>query len=473
VCEHHQPHRLPVTDTQRSDYQIQKPPVSLIRFAVLPENSPRYRLTIPAFGLVLIMIVCLLSVPVPMRAQPVRGTEQNSQIERILLRGMTRMYVEDYVGAVSAFEAGLKLSPDNAVLLASIGTAKFGLGDAESAIFYVKRAIDVDPENSDYWQLLSELSLASGNVNEAITALEYVTQQSDASWLSRVQLVRLYVQMERLEMALQTADAGLQTDGNVPELLEARTDVLEALGRTREVIETLERHIAQVPDETELYFRLATAHIRLAAWSDAETALRALLTIDPEHREGLAALIEILSRQNEREEANRIKAQLDALEEVGAPVRGNAVTTLVTSSSADSAEALSIDELYSMLQINPENSELNMALADRLSESRDFLSAAKRYEQVALSDARVLDAWWKGIEAYVRAGKADKALSFSDEALLLFPGYTPVQIARVFALRAAGRVEEADALSRSILERDPNPQNEEHIRRLRQELDDA
>ncbi|TDI75106.1 MAG: hypothetical protein E2O84_04785, partial [Bacteroidetes bacterium] len=55
------------------------------------------------------------------------------QLERIVLRGLTRLYWEDYEGSKAVFKEGLRLDPFNHVLLASLSRANHASGDLESA----------------------------------------------------------------------------------------------------------------------------------------------------------------------------------------------------------------------------------------------------------------------------------------------------------------------------------------------------
>jgi tetratricopeptide (TPR) repeat protein len=142
-------------------------------------------------------------------------------------------------------------------------------------------------------------------------------------------------------------------------------------------------------------------------------------------------------------------------------------------SSPVTGSLVTVSELEDQVAAHPDRTDLSMQLADLLLEKGDDLQAAQRYHQIVLSNARNLDAWSKAILAYASAGEASLAIELSDEALLLFPGFVPVEVARVYALRAAGRNTEALHLAEEIIKRPVDPNFIELVERLKQELDDA
>lgn len=385
-------------------------------------------------------------------ARQVQTEESDQAIERILLRGLTRLYVEDYPGAVAVFEEGLKLQPDNPTLLASISRAKGALGDPEAARFFLRRALDLDSENIHLWEEWAMLNLELNDVSESTIALIYLIENQAPSWPSRIKLNHLYFQTERYIDALRVLDTGLRADGRIPELLSARVLVLEKIGRTDELAQSLFELSELQPGDTDLYYRLAIARIRLEDWTGAEAALIRLLEVDPDHVEGRQALSGVLSHLGKT-------AAVDEINSMDSTPQSMALST--------------VSDLEKQVAAHPGRTELIMQLADLLLDRGEDLKAANRYEQIILLDAKNLEAWSKGIEAYARADEANRAIELSDQARLLFPGYVPTEVAHVFALRAAGRIAEARSLAEQILQRPADPRYQEHVQRMKRELDDA
>lgn len=402
--------------------------------------------------MLVLTVTCTGISPGRVIARQSLAVQKNQRLEKILLRGLTRIYVEDYRGAVSVLEEGLKLHGDNPALLESMSRAKSALGDLESARFYLRRALDVQPENMDYWKFWGDLSLELNDLPEAILALERVIQAPGATWLAHLKLSRLYTQIEQLEDALEATDSGLRVGGVVPELLQEKAGILEKMGRNDALIETLETLITLHFRDIELYYRLAVAQVRADNLIQAETTLSKVLELDPEHEKGSLVLVEVLTRLQKHTEAQEIKERIS---EYG-------FRTVVNK-----------DDLLKQVDAHPESADLRIKLADLYAEDGMNLEAARQYEQVLLSDTRNLDAWSKGIEAYAHAGRSRRALELSEEALLLFPGYIPVEVARVYALRVAGRLDEAERLAKEILDRDTDARFENLLQRLKQDLEDA
>jgi putative PEP-CTERM system TPR-repeat lipoprotein len=99
--------------------------------------------------------------------------------------------------------------------LALLGEALRARGDYESAARYFSRALDVAPEQVGFVLGLSASRFAAGKVDEAIAALEEITQEMPDFVEARIQLIGMYVDAGRNDAA-QAAAAGLlrESPGN-------------------------------------------------------------------------------------------------------------------------------------------------------------------------------------------------------------------------------------------------------------------
>lgn len=358
------------------------------------------------------------------------------------------MYLEDFVGASAVFDEALKIRPDDPTLLVSNAKAKMELSEFLTAEFFLQRAIDVAPGNGTAWELRAELGALTGNTPAVLEARQRLIQYNPDEWRRYHDLIRLLSQLERFEQALDVSDNAVVRFGEGRSVLESRLSVLEALPASVDLEQTLEKLIAFDPTNLDYRLKLAAHFVRQSLWPDAEIAFRSALDLDPENLEIGESLGAVLSHQGRDQEGI---ALVENIQQALIDERvGDATLDLSTPEGRASATT---SELRAFLDAHQEDVAVLSELAGRLYSDQDFLASASIYEQIISGAPRELNAWTNAIDSYVKAGAPDDALRLTDQALALFPGFTPLLILNATALVEVGRTEEAISIIQQLRER--------------------
>jgi tetratricopeptide (TPR) repeat protein len=142
--------------------------------------------------------------------------------------------------AWASFDRALQYDPLNACVLADAAEAALNLNHRERARDWLRRGLDVDPEQATLWLGAGRLAAAYGRLDEAEWWLGQAVrsknwhEDSEAcarGWamLARVQLLR-----GRAVEACATAEGVLAQRPDWPEPLATRAEALEQLGQTAE-----------------------------------------------------------------------------------------------------------------------------------------------------------------------------------------------------------------------------------------------
>ncbi len=232
---------------------------------------------------ILPLIVIAASPAVPAgQAQDIEGVTDSIRLQRILIRGLTRIYVEDFEGAASALQQGLDFRPNSPALLATMGKAQIGLGDLTSAEFYVQRALIYDPDNPDVWRSLAAISMDAGDAAAAVSALREVAVLSPNEVAARLDLIAMLVRLEQYEDASGAVEEAVSRLGPDPGLLRKQADIQERLGQSEALGVTLSRLIEDEPANIEFRYRLGALYLRTRGWEAAASILGGLLQLDSE-----------------------------------------------------------------------------------------------------------------------------------------------------------------------------------------------
>jgi tetratricopeptide (TPR) repeat protein len=412
-------------------------------------------------GVLLVLLLTAVCAPTDAGARQQDNERRDAWLRQQVVRGSTRLYLEDYVGAERIFEDALKIVPDDATLMASLAQAKAGQEDFASAAFFLGRALDAEPENVSLWRLAASLREQAGDPTGLLDAYRTIANLDPEDARVRLDEIELLIRLEAFSEALAVVDGALQAFEPGLQFLRLRADLLEKLGRMNAYEETLRRIVASDPADSDSMMRLAASLVRSDRQDRAEAVLRDLLRIDPGSDEAAQALADLLQDQGRSAEADELLAELRTDDSS----RAEPIAPDLTSGTE------SIASLKSRLANHPGDVSDMRNLAVALRASDGFLEAAELFERITSLEPRDLDSWLSGIECYLDAEAPNRALELANAGLSLFPGYVPLVLLRTRSLIDAGRTEEALEEARALQNRTLEPEQRSKLEGLLRRLE--
>jgi tetratricopeptide (TPR) repeat protein len=396
---------------------------------------------------------------------------------RDLIAGRALLARGDARGALTAFESGLRLWPDNATGRLLAARAAGQLGDFERAVIHYRGALRAGRGSTEAGALLAELYAAQGNRQLALdVARRYVTSRPEDPEAYRLAarvarrtgrydvcreaLARLaelpgqapvaLAEEIALESALRGAEAALAvlrsasldlTDpANAPVLraLLEQLAVLESHESTRERVDAaLRAHPQQA-----VFHELRGRALR-AAGAPAETlraAFERAVELDPQHAPALAGLAELAARANDVDRALALYDRAAQARPADSAAAYAASRLLLERGRAAEAET----RLDALVQRHPRHAEAAADLARLLlGAGRDLERARALAQRAALfgSAPEALELLGRAqlelgereaaVESFTRALESGQDLSDSQRAALqkelagLEPGRAP------------------------------------------------
>lgn len=429
-------------------------------------KGPIWGIHIARSGLLILLLV--LSPTKLLLAQNHQGVATDVRLQRLLVRGLTRMYVEDFEGATTIFEEALKIKPNDPALLASICRARMALSDYGSAQFYLQRALTTTPDDAALWRLSAELNTASGDVAAVLAAHYKILELNPDDFAVHLDLIRLLERLERHDEGLAASEAALEALGPQRSILIERSIILERLGRTDDFENSLRSLIELDPDELAFQMQLGSSIVRRGALTQAAGVFEHILTQAPDHRQAVEALADVLTKLGQSDEAAEVRARFER--SLGNH-RSNNGRTQVNDEPIPSLGEASIESLQALLEEQPTNVDLMSTLAGKLLDAMRYLEAAYTYRHLVNAAPRRLDDWSAGIAAFVAGGAPEQGLEMAESALALFPGYVPILIDKVHALVAASEVERAVSLIRELQGQDMTQEQKGRLRDLLSQIE--
>ncbi|WP_158633340.1 tetratricopeptide repeat protein [Tautonia sociabilis] len=335
--------------------------------------------------------------------------------------------LEQLVRALDSREA-LRLTPaqvqdvlgeDEADGYRRFGEVFFNAGRYDLAILALRRSLVYDPESTQTPLYLAQALLRADRAEEALAVLEPVISE--------------------------------HPPGRVP--FDVLAQVLTALDRTDQIIPRLEEASEASPDNYLLKYALAE---RYEQEGRVEEARRLYLSIGEQSNQGLATLAQSYL------ESEKFEELLQLFETSGGQGGGRAAIEpqiRLIATDPEVADAV-IDAGLEMLQADPPR--LGPAGLELLSE---IASLAERTDRLVTLDRLNLERdpsprnHLELADSLAAAGRAGEAVDVLEQLIARFPelGEQPQLLARVAELQfEAGRIEDALANGRKLLEREPN-----------------
>jgi Tfp pilus assembly protein PilF len=185
-----------------------------------------------------------------------------SAAEERFWTGCTLLQLEDWEGAVAAFDEAIDLDPGQADYFRLRGNAYAGMEDWEAAIADWERAIEVDP---DHWPAYYNLAttLQNGDPEQALVyadrAVELANTTSSQVWSYSLR-GGIHLDLGNPEQAVADFDEALERDPYAAYLYYERADAYNRLGDHEAALMDGDRCVELDPEDAWCYWHRAWAH---------------------------------------------------------------------------------------------------------------------------------------------------------------------------------------------------------------------
>ena len=380
--------------------------------------------------------------------------------QRHLIRGVTQAMLGDPESAVAHLERALNRSPQHPALLQALADAHAARGELATALFYARRARTQGGHRPYYHRRLAELQRAADETPAALQTYRALVDRFPAYRPGYRALASLQDALGRPQAALNTY-ASLQ-DRGAPLSTAVHRRLLRlyrAVGERAGVERTL-RTLRDRRPSVQTYRR------QLAAlYSDTGRSGKALDLLAPLARRhpadsALQKQVEQLVRRTDT--ASPSAGRATALS-AAAPQSSSSVSALLgraralsdSASGAARPDSARLRRATSLLRSVLDRAPGTIAawsLLARVQRQRGEFAAAGQSLRTSLDkDPRDAGRWTRAAAAYAQVPRYETATAIAEEGLLLFPGHAPLaRIAGRLHLHA-GRPRNARAHFRTAL----------------------
>jgi arylsulfatase A-like enzyme/Tfp pilus assembly protein PilF len=185
----------------------------------------------------------------------------------------------DHEGAAAACRRAIEVNPQMVDAWQLLGSSLEQLGRFEESLEAYRRAMDIAGPTSELVLASARVHLDLGQVEEALEGIGLARQEGVINPNSFRRMGLRLAELGRVDEALDLLEELAQDE--TPESLNAFARVLSEAGRQQEALEILARVLSEDPDNAKSYEHRGLVHLRLQQWEPAREHSQQAVDLDP------------------------------------------------------------------------------------------------------------------------------------------------------------------------------------------------
>ncbi|MEO5763032.1 MAG: tetratricopeptide repeat protein, partial [Vicinamibacteria bacterium] len=195
------------------------------------------------------------------------------------LRDLTRIYsvLRDAKAALGTWKRLSTVDPRNSDAFVQVATLSLAIGETDHAIAALETAVAADPENARVFQLLGDLKKDGGKSDEAFKAYEAAAKLDPKDLITRLKMGEMLIDGRKSTEALTLSEEILKQDEKNRFALDLKARALKDLHRADEALAIAESLAASDPKDLKASFLVVTILEQTGKLPQAEDRLNTLI----------------------------------------------------------------------------------------------------------------------------------------------------------------------------------------------------
>jgi tetratricopeptide (TPR) repeat protein len=347
--------------------------------------------------------------------------EEKEDPETLFLKGLDAFVREDYPIALSLFLQTEKLQAQNAAVLYEIANTYLKLNQADKAVPYAQKALDLDKNNPYYYLLLAEAFKLNMQSNKAVDIYKMLIANIPDMEEYYIELASTYLMIGKYKEAI---DCYNQIDNKfgVSEITtKQKQRIYMQMNDLESAIKEGNRYLTQFPEASEFGVYQIQLLMSNHKWEDAKLLVDRLLKELPENGE-LHLLMSAYYRQKGDfvQEKKELKI---AFKSRNLPFERKMDLLMGYFQSINQEESLKegLEMAKIALEVHPDSDKAHALYADFLLAKGDYQTARKHYLSAIQTNTNNFEMWQQIISLDWQLSQFDSMVRHSDEALESFP----------------------------------------------------
>ena len=221
---------------------------------------------------------------------------------------------KDFKKVQESMETVISRNPQLAPPYWYLGRVYFEMGDYDSALSQMEKALAIDPNYALAYADRGMTQLILGNEGQGLADLQHALELDPSLAKVHHNLGAFYYNQSELNLALQEYDLAVQIDPMRSASWKSRAEVLHALGRPEDCIQSTTQAIDTDEQNWSAYALRGSCHVETGNYNQASADIHVAVKNDPNNIEMLSQACAIMTHTGSNDQAIEYCTKSIALE---------------------------------------------------------------------------------------------------------------------------------------------------------------
>ena len=210
--------------------------------------------------------------------------------------------------AITTFEVSARIKPDEAQSYTMLSTCNHLAGNTDKSEDYILKAVALSPDDANVNLTAGQIFMQKQDFEAALPYIKKAVELEPSNTQSIRNLAQIYYDLGQLEESIQTYEVAInkETDREVKADLYFNLGILyNKVGDLEEAEYNFTNALDENPDDVEAVMGMAQVFENAEKWRKAEKFYRELIAIDPDNPDHYRGMSRVLLQQGEPDESLR------------------------------------------------------------------------------------------------------------------------------------------------------------------------
>jgi len=370
-------------------------------------------------------------------AQPGMYTEADMEFQDLFISAELAKYKGEVPEQIGLLEKVIKRQKDSDAAYNELSRAYRSLANYEMAEKHALKAHSLAPQNEWYLLNLADIYSKRDNFNKAIEGYNKLIKINPRNPAIYHQLALIQTKSGKGAAAAQTLEALQDQNGLDEETSRRIFDIYREMGNEEAAIQTLNKLIAERPENTRLMNNLATYLMQTGRQKEAQKVYGDILKINPIDPAASLAMAKKGTGNTLTGTAEELSALTPLMENmnIGLDNKIKELMPYISTMKRSGAATESLDNLSLRLsELYPEEAKVHALRGDVLFYQGKFEDSKTNFEKAIKMDDRNFALWNQYMLNLWELSDTKSLLSVSEEAMDLYPNKVTALLYHALAL---------------------------------------
>jgi tetratricopeptide (TPR) repeat protein len=359
------------------------------------------------------------------KLSPVKKEDQ-VQAEYLFTEAVKNSIIEDYPKAISYLRRSLELYPENAAGYYKMAELLFKTDKLTEAEKSIQIALNLEQENKYYYILAADIQTQQGNFTTATNLYETMLNKTDAGPQHILELAVLYLHMHDYNKAIQVFDRAEKVLGINEQIILQKQKLYLQQNKLPEALREGEKLVENFPEEPAYVLQQVEILLSNHRYNEALSYLQNYLQENPDQPQAQYLLAKVYQQQGNFDAADKQLQNAFSSPELSLDIKVQEISALIEQLPDRELQA-SIQQLtQQVLKAHQDQPESHILRADFLFAIKQQQQARSHYLQALELDANNFQVWQNALSIGLELGRFDSVAEESERALELFPNQAAI-----------------------------------------------